>query len=64
MTERILSFYEPLTDHYHLIFDDWDRAIERQAKILNSLLASQMQSHPLKILDCGCGIGTQALGTR
>ncbi len=60
MGERILNFYEPLADHYHLIFDDWDRAIERQARILNPLLATQ--GFPLKILDCACGIGTQALG--
>jgi hypothetical protein len=60
MAERILSFYEPLADHYHLIFDDWNSAIERQAKILNGLLAAQIRGHPLKILDCACGIGTQA----
>jgi hypothetical protein len=62
MTERILNFYEPLADHYHLIFDDWNKAIERQAKILDPLLAAQMHGRPLKILDCACGIGTQALG--
>jgi glycine/sarcosine N-methyltransferase len=62
MPEKILSFYEPLADHYHLIFDDWDQAIERQAGILNRLLAAQGCGHPLKILDCACGIGTQALG--
>jgi glycine/sarcosine N-methyltransferase len=60
MPEKILSFYEPLADHYHLIFDNWDQAIERQARILNPLLAAQ--GCPLKILDCACGIGTQALG--
>lgn len=62
MTEKILSFYEPLAEHYHLIFEDWNRAIERQAKILNPLLAEHMPGHPLKILDFACGIGTQALG--
>jgi len=62
MAERILSFYEPLADHYHLIFDDWHRAIDRQAKVLHPLLAAQMHGHPLKVLDCACGIGTQALG--
>jgi glycine/sarcosine N-methyltransferase len=62
MAERILSFYEPLADHYHLIFDDWDKAIERQARILNPLLAAQGYGAPLKLLDCACGIGTQALG--
>jgi glycine/sarcosine N-methyltransferase len=62
MAERILSCYEPLADHYHLIFDDWDKSIERQARILNPLLAAQGCRAPLKLLDCACGIGTQALG--
>jgi glycine/sarcosine N-methyltransferase len=62
MTERTLSFYEPLAEHYHLIFEDWNETIERQAKILNPLLAEHMPGYPLKILDFACGIGTQALG--
>ena len=62
MTERILSFYEPLADHYHLIFDDWEITIQRQAGILNPLLVANLQRSSLKILDCACGIGTQALG--
>jgi glycine/sarcosine N-methyltransferase len=62
MAESVLSFYESLADHYHLIFDDWDKAIERQARILGSLIASQTSAQPLNILDCACGIGTQAIG--
>ena len=62
MTEQVLSFYESLADHYHLIFEDWDRSIERQAKVLDALLARSFADRPLKILDCACGIGTQALG--
>ena len=62
MVERILSFYEPLADHFHLIFNDWEKSIEWQARILNPLLAARGCGHPLKILDCACGIGTQALG--
>jgi len=27
------NFYEALADYYHLIFDDWDKSIERQARI-------------------------------
>jgi glycine/sarcosine N-methyltransferase len=45
-----------------LIFEDWQRAIERQAGVLNPLLAAQLPGRPLKILDCACGIGTQAIG--
>ena len=59
-----LDFYEALAEYYHLIFDNWDKAIERQAKILSSLLYSEIAHHPLTVLDCACGIGTQALGLR
>jgi glycine/sarcosine N-methyltransferase len=62
MAEKILKFYDALADHYHLIFEDWDSAIERQSRILGDLLASQTSVYPLKILDCACGIGTQAIG--
>lgn len=62
MTERILSFYEPLANYYHLIFDDWNKSIEQQARILNPLLVAHQHGHPLKVLDFACGIGTQALG--
>ena len=62
MAGKVLSFYELLADHFHLIFDDWDKSIEWQARILNPLLAAQGCGHPLKVLDCACGIGTQALG--
>jgi ubiquinone/menaquinone biosynthesis C-methylase UbiE len=45
-----------------LIFEDWNRAVDRQAKVLNQLLKVHFQDRSLKILDCACGIGTQALG--
>lgn len=56
------GFYDQLAEYYHLIFEDWDRSIERQAAALNRLLAEFVSNHPLRILDCACGIGTQALG--
>jgi SAM-dependent methyltransferase len=62
MTERIHSFYDALADDYHLIFEDWERSTERQAKVLGALLESELSAHPLKILDCACGIGTQSIG--
>jgi len=58
----VLNFYEALAPHYHLIFEDWDKTIERQARILGPLLAAQLPYKPLRILDCACGIGTQAIG--
>ena|ERR1035437_3379611 len=62
MVTKTLEFYEDLAEYYHLLFEDWNKSIERQAKILNSLLVSQMGHDPLKLLDCACGIGTQAIG--
>ena len=52
--------YNELAPYYHLIFQDWHSAIERQANILAPLLPPPQEAGPL--LDCACGIGTQALG--
>jgi SAM-dependent methyltransferase len=62
MEEATLDFYESLADYYHLIFEDWDRSIARQARALNSILANEISPGSLRILDCACGIGTQAIG--
>jgi glycine/sarcosine N-methyltransferase len=62
MANQVLSFYGAMADYYHLIFEDWDGSIKRQAKILNSVISRELPNQQLKILDCACGIGTQALG--
>jgi glycine/sarcosine N-methyltransferase len=56
------AFYDVLADYYHLIFEDWDRSIERQAAVLHPILIASMHGSALKVLDCACGIGTQAIG--
>lgn len=53
------NFYDELANHYHLIFDDWEASIHRQALILSALLPTPDIAG--KVLDCACGIGTQAL---
>lgn len=62
LDDKVLNFYDSLASRYHLIFDDWDRAIDRQAKVLDHLLKACFSDRPLRILDCACGIGTQAIG--
>ncbi len=63
MPDEIRDFYNSLADDYHLIFPDWNVSIERQARVLSNILSSELPSHsPLRIFDCACGIGTQALG--
>jgi len=54
------SFYDELAESYHLIFDDWDAAILRQRDVLARLLP--VPANGKRVLDCACGIGTQAIG--
>jgi glycine/sarcosine N-methyltransferase len=56
------GFYDDLAEHYHLIFEDWGRSVERQATILGPLLERYTSLPVPRILDCSCGIGTQTLG--
>lgn len=62
MSEEIAAFYNDLAEHYHLIFEDWERSIERQASVLGPVLEARAGPAPLKVLDCSCGIGTQTIG--
>jgi ubiquinone/menaquinone biosynthesis C-methylase UbiE len=54
------SFYDELAESYHLIFADWDAAILRQRDVLARLLPAPVNGK--RVLDCACGIGTQAIG--
>lgn len=56
------KFYDALADHYHLIFEDWDRSIERQRDALTTILAQYWQLSSGSVLDAAVGIGTQSLG--
>ena len=54
------GLYDELAESYHLIFDDWDAAILRQRDVLARLLP--VPAVGKRVLDCACGIGTQAIG--
>src|SRR5262245_11855117 len=56
MTER---FYDGMTDHYHLIFEDWDASMQRQGSTIAKLLPPPDKAG--HVLDVACGIGTQSL---
>jgi glycine/sarcosine N-methyltransferase len=63
MVEGVKDFYYDLASHYHLMFDDWDAAMARQAAVLGPIFERECgPAQSLRILDCACGIGTQALG--
>ncbi len=62
MEESPNAFYDDLAEGYHLIFEDWERSIQRQAAILGPLLRQYTEQTSPYVLDCACGIGTQTLG--
>ena len=62
MTLSPQEFYDRLADEYHLIFGSWGEEVKRQGKVLDGLLRSEAERGALSILDCSCGIGTQAIG--
>jgi glycine/sarcosine N-methyltransferase len=63
MAEGVKDFYDQLASNYHLIFADWEASIRRQAAVLGVILERECgPPASAKVLDCACGIGTQALG--
>ena len=56
------DFYDQLARFYHLIFQDWDKSIARQAKQITEIIRSEWGSGIETVLDVSCGIGTQAIG--
>ncbi len=62
MDDSVMQFYDQLAGAYHLIFADWRQAIRRQGGVLDEIIRHQLEGAPLSVLDCSCGIGTQAIG--
>ena len=62
MVESVEVFYDDLAESYHLMFENWDHSIARQAAILGPILEQHSGKVSAYVLDCACGIGTQALG--
>jgi glycine/sarcosine N-methyltransferase len=62
MGESVEAFYDDLAESYHLMFENWDRSIARQAAILGPILEQYTGKVSAYVLDCACGIGTQAIG--
>lgn len=58
----IQSFYDNLASQYDKLFLDWEAATQKQAAILDRLFTQNGYDTSARILDCACGIGTQAIG--
>jgi SAM-dependent methyltransferase len=62
MDDSTVRFYDGLSGDYHLLFEDWPRGVRWQGGVLDRLLKGLLGERPLAVLDCCCGIGTQAIG--
>ena len=58
----IQTFYDNLAGHYDKLFLDWQSTTREQAVILDRLFREHGFDRSARILDCACGIGTQAIG--
>lgn len=56
------DFYDRLAPFYHIIYGDWNAAIETQALQLSTIIRQHWGTQAQQILDVSCGIGTQAIG--
>ena len=56
------TFYDALAPQYDKLFSDWQAATREQADILDRLFRRCGFDRGARILDCACGIGTQAIG--
>jgi 2-polyprenyl-3-methyl-5-hydroxy-6-metoxy-1,4-benzoquinol methylase len=62
MEDKVRQFYEQLSGDYHLLFEDWHRSCLWQGEILDRLIQGELGMPAQSVLDCCCGIGTQAIG--
>ena len=58
----VQTFYDDIASQYDKLFLDWENTTKEQAVILNKIFADNSLDHNARILDCACGIGTQAIG--
>lgn len=56
------TFYDNMAAQYDKLFLDWHAATREQAAILNKIFSDKGFDRTAQILDCACGIGTQAIG--
>jgi SAM-dependent methyltransferase len=60
---RVQAFYDELAPSFDRIHADWNATVRRQGEALQRLLDSRLGAERQhRVLDCTCGIGTQALG--
>ncbi|MBE6971515.1 MAG: class I SAM-dependent methyltransferase [Ruminococcaceae bacterium] len=58
----IQTFYDNMASQYDKLFFDWQATTQEQALILDQIFKDHGFDKFASVLDCACGIGTQAIG--
>jgi len=56
------TFYDGMAPQYDKFYPDWQAAVREEAAFLDGLFRSSGFDRTARVLDCACGIGTQAIG--
>ena len=64
MVDPVTEFYDRMSvEYHHNMGFDWEEVMRDEGAVIHRFLEGQMgHQGPLSLLDCTCGIGTQALG--
>ncbi|MFH9422296.1 class I SAM-dependent methyltransferase [Streptomyces sp. NPDC017529] len=55
-------FFNQLAPTYDLLYPDWSAAVAQQGRALDAYVRAALGDRSHTLLDCACGIGTQAIG--
>ncbi|MEV5596814.1 class I SAM-dependent methyltransferase [Streptomyces sp. NPDC052496] len=58
----LAQFFSHLAPTYDLLYPDWPAAVAQQGRALDAYVRAALGDRPHTLLDCACGIGTQAIG--
>jgi SAM-dependent methyltransferase len=64
MADPVVDFYDRMSiEYHHNMGFDWEQAVREEGASLDRFLVDRVgRSDPYSVLDCSCGIGTQAIG--
>lgn len=58
----VQTFYDNMASRYDKLFADWQATTQEQGLLLDKLFTAHGYDKTATVLDCACGIGTQAIG--
>lgn len=60
----VAELYDDIADVYSSYYADYAGAVQKQGKDLSNIIRGHIDTKMPRVLDCSCGIGTQAIGMR